>query len=1015
MIEEIKDGVQMEITSELFKIAYKKLKSSLYYDKSMGITREELVKYEMEGNIDKKLEILYRRFIDDREREILISDLLKRIDYLSFPKSVDSFNEKNTDSLVCNYFSNFINVGDLQYYIQLDIEGHILGVLWLLLIGYKIDSLIYEHSYGNRIRKDLIKELSDKPTYSPFLFEPYFRQYESWRDKALLEARNQLNLGNDAYVLTLDLKRFYYSINITDAFMENVIISAKNYNFSQMEITLNEFVFDVICRYSSLFGDEFKGRNILPIGFLPSNVLANYALRNLDEAISNYWNPLYYGRYVDDIIIVDKVESNSYLHKKCRKESLSSEELINRLLKRCDEWKKDTKKNLAIIIDQKRDEDNSIIYQINPLYNPHNAKDGSLLELQDRKMKFFYFRSDCSDVMINDFLKHISENKSEFRHIPDIDLDTDWNDFNKIFDVKNNETINKFRGISKVSINKYELSKLLGKYLRTICLINDSNTKEFISELKKALNAQALFENYTLWDQIFEVLVLCEAWDDLAELVNRIIKTIKKTPEIGRTGYSLLLYLESSLSRSLSLVWGKGINLFIQSAMHYEYSKRIIQFANNKTRYGFLSTCMLDQSIIPFVIDNIDGRKLLEETENTIILSRLDQVLPFAKPYYQFNYKYNPVLIPLFSYSIFHCFNNLNSDNYLNRDIDEMFFNNLNEDYSHFLLSNFNNEGIEQKYSYKYPTYKPFNVRSFNDNHIRLIEVDSNSKAKLKIALANVKLDHEDFERIVIGKPVRTKERYNSFVSIVNAAIEENVDMLVFPESYLPFEWLFALINKCIKSNIAVVTGIEHIIANSNVYNLSAIILPFQNGSIKDAVVSFHLKTNYAPEEKSIIESYRLKAIEGNVHELYKWHDCYFPFYCCYELASIVDRSIYVSVADFLVAIEWNHDVNYYSNIIESLSRDLHCYCIQDNYSDYGDSRITKPSKTESKDIIRVKGGINSTILVDYIDINELRLFQIKGYYLQKNDKSGLKPTPPGFKADIVLKKLAGEDISGYF
>lgn len=84
---------------------------------------------------------------------------------------------------------------------------------------------------------------------------------------------------------------------------------------------------------------------------------------------------------------------------------------------------------------------------------------------------------------------------------------------------------------------------------------------------------------------------------------------------------------------------------------------------------------------------------------------------------------------------------------------------------------------------------------------------------------------------------------------------------------------------------------------------------------------------------------------------------------------------MFQSYADFLVAIEWNRDVNYYSNILESLSRDIHCYCVQVNSSNYGDSRITMPSKTEEKDIMRTKGGKNSTILVDEIDIKRLGSF----------------------------------------
>ena len=99
-----------------------------------------------------------------------------------------------------------------------------------------------------------------------------------------------------------------------------------------------------------------------------------------------------------------------------------------------------------------------------------------------------------------------------------------------------------------------------------------------------------------------------------------------------------------------------------------------------------------------------------------------------------------------------------------------------------------------------------------------------------------------------------------------------------------------------------------------------------------------------------------------------------------------------------------------YSNIMESLSRDLHCYCIQVNSSDYGDSRITKPSKTEKRDILRTKGGKNNTVLIDNVNILDLRNFQIKEYELQKQDKQ-FKPTPPDFKPKIVMKKIRGEDI----
>ena len=89
----------------------------------------------------------------------------------------------------------------------------------------------------------------------------------------------------------------------------------------------------------------------------------------------------------------------------------------------------------------------------------------------------------------------------------------------------------------------------------------------------------------------------------------------------------------------------------------------------------------------------------------------------------------------------------------------------------------------------------------------------------------------------------------------------------------------------------------------------------------------------------------------------------------------------------------------------------MHCFCVQVNTAKYGDSRITQPSKTEEKDILKVKGGINPTVLVDQIDIDELREFQLKGNALQEKSPTSkkYKPTPPDFNYEVVQNKILGK------
>jgi hypothetical protein len=41
------------------------------------------------------------------------------------------------------------------------------------------------------------------------------------------------------------------------------------------------------------------------------------------------------------------------------------------------------------------------------------------------------------------------------------------------------------------------------------------------------------------------------------------------------------------------------------------------------------------------------------------------------------------------------------------------------------------------------------------------------------------------------------------------------------------------------------------------VYNLAAMILPYQEGAYKFAYIHFYSKTHFSPDEKEIIQSYR--------------------------------------------------------------------------------------------------------------------------------------------------------------
>ena len=92
----------------------------------------------------------------------------------------------------------------------------------------------------------------------------------------------------------------------------------------------------------------------------------------------------------------------------------------------------------------------------------------------------------------------------------------------------------------------------------------------------------------------------------------------------------------------------------------------------------------------------------------------------------------------------------------------------------------------------------------------------------------------------------------------------------------------------------------------------------------------------------------------------------------CYELTNIEYRYALRGSIDLLIVPELNRDTSYFSNMVESTTRDLHTFVIQVNTAKYGDSRITGPYNSLFKDIIKIKGGEDNLILTGSLNIEEI-------------------------------------------
>ncbi|MDR0500416.1 MAG: hypothetical protein LBG97_04115 [Coriobacteriales bacterium] len=983
-------------TIDIVRIAFRKLKAHVYFDKTTLPLRDKVVGFEVAHDFKKKMAAIATAYESKGlpDDDPLIKEILNSITVLPFPKRMCTSKHDEDSVISVGNPKELAIVEDLQYFIDMDVAGHILGIMWILAFGKRLDEMCFDKARGNRLRSSLIWNDDGEPISNPALFEPYFAQYSLWRDAGLTCAEDLLSKGHDALILTLDLKKFYYQVGLTEEVFSKLI--EKEDSISNR--FLHSVVFSIMQRYTEVLTEKGIEHNgvVLPIGFLPSAVLSNWCLHNFDQGILDFWNPSYYGRYVDDIIIVEKIEKGSLIYKKARENTPTKESVIEYYLgkerrkKSASFVERSTDAEPACSADETCDPSDNVSYRV---CKPFCLSEESKLEFQAEKTRIIaLFADNNSRALLNRFKKEIHENVSEFRLMPEVGEAFSQDDFSEFYRIDNDATVNKLRGIKEISMDKFELSKFLGKYRVASSLVDDGSTKRFTKIIGKMFNDRELIDNYILWERVFEIFITDKdyaGFDRFSKKVHAAIDAVtirfensdkNEPPDALRE--SLHRHFDATLNRVLSLLWGEEVKKVIPA------TKKVSR------RQAYLETRMSNKYVMA-IPNEIVSCPSDESVDTTINFTNFTD---------SFNYICAGNTCPTEQYDYLPYFRQAHDISF------EMLLSTIcpnSDTKKKFAVSEYIQE--IQKQDKEAPLFK-------GTNNEHLIVIGDAVSNKLRIAIANVNVgDVSNLDDVLKGrKPNRHYKRYRALANLVNDAIKEKAEMLVFPENYVPLEWLPFLASKAAREGLAIVTGVEHVIAGDAAHNLTAVILPFKYfKTIPTSAMFFQLKKHYSPEEKRIIEGYGYRipreddkeiSSEDNKRPLYRWHDCYFPVYCCYELASINDRAEFMSWADMVVAVECNRDVNYFGNIVESLARDLHCYFVQVNTSEFGDSRITQPRKSEERNLIVVKGGMNHSLLIGEIAIQELREFQIKNYTLQKS--GAFKPTPPGFNTEIVRKKI---------
>lgn len=977
--------------------AYKRLKNYAYNDNTMLFLKKEIAEYECQNILpqtnewmtndkelkdwEDKLTKLWNPLIsainDPDKHKQYLDGIYNKIKCKIYPKFKQA--TKNQNSFITNEIK-LSEFDDVNFYIDAPVEIHLISILWMLKVGKEF-AKNNSYSYGNKTIWERDNESEEHEKYLLSIYENYPKQYSKWRDKALDCAEELHKKGKNATIVGIDIHKFYYSI---DKNLDDILKTADSEKYKiineikttrNLNTLLNRIHNDFFCEINreqkkySIDSEKFSidnekysidNENLLPIGLISSGLLSNLYMKPFDTLIINKLNPYYYGRYVDDMLFV--FETIRFDEKTLT--GLPEEKKLKNILK--------------------------IIFKDFIDLEKNTFHSNSNLGINDSKLIIWHFTKEGPMTSLLEFRKKLKQNSSELNLIPDDEFLND-NNSDSLYRNLYDGSLMKISSIKEFSTNSpFEISRLLSKVLYYINYTGETNIS-IINDIHEFFIKSNTLENFLLWEKVATIYVLAKRFD----LLIKFNKEISKILEDERNSI-----IRDTLTNHL--------NISIALAIAVLETEDIKELEKIET---FKESFILSKQFQKAVIIRYNSLlfKALPFFQKGTTRINTPISLPENKSGIRYSWLLSAYYVHLVDINILFIADN-NPDSF---ETIKRIFKTINFSWRKIFKSKQINEiASEECFLDKLISVKDRFVEFLNQT----AETD---KCQLTIAITNIKLDREstDYSNSLMNR-INLNKDYDNLKFAFSQAIVHKVDLIVLPELAIPYSLVPFVINFARKYNIGVITGIDYFFIEKDelvqAHNNSLCLLPTDSIWGNECFVFSRLKRHYAPKEEEILKGLNLTIPKSNSKQkLYHWRNSYFSIYNCFELGNLKDRALYKSKVDFLVAIEYNKDTNYYSDIIGSTVRDIHCYMIQVNTSQYGDSRIICPSNSEKKDIIKVKGGQNTSVLIDKIDLKKLREFQFKNYNSQLSDKD-FKPTPPSFKHENARKRYNNENLSSF-
>jgi|GEM_PF-2534142 len=855
------------ITKKIYG-SYYKFKKRVYHNTQLLIYKEDIVNFEIhdfEDKINQLILFAENNFSDDE----YIKLLFEKITYIPVIKKTD--NEKT----------------DLNYFIRMPVELHILDTLWTILVHKNLNEDLYNDKfvYGNLIDRNFHYKDYDTANVdwsNTNLFKKYVQGYNKWIQNSVKKIEEIITLKSEIALVSCDLKRYYYSVSNPFNEVEKHI----DRNQYKKLIALTSVINQIYCRYNGILKEiaSFDELNdyVLPIGLASSMLISNIYLHDFDKYIYNEDNVEFYGRYVDDIIIIfnNVVDKDGTIGK--------YNSILTTLYPKS-KLKFGSEKTKIFTYTE-----NNQLEEIDRL----------LLYFQHKKDKY-YMQDDLEELTFSKYIdfekKQLRNNmlikgthkEKDFLNLPLMDVILIMNyiyTYVKFDSDTINHTFDRMK--KEIRINhKYHIWKEFFRWIANFG--KDNNRNSWIEEIKSIISEK--YYNYS----------------------NKI-NDVKKDTEI-RT---------------------KIIKSYL------EYSEIALILSNIKTnskRYNHYKKCGMipNLSLIRYLIENLSSQKLYND-------------IPHHKKILENNMGFSH----LWEVSMFDSIVNVLYSKKKSISSTVKTFTTLNNiDYEDFYY-------IKNSYQKTDKTY--------GSNKINIYD----NEMKNKFIVSHPNIDLEQSENILSSWDERpTYEDTREFIINLLETLENETTLLVLPELYVYYEWLYILGQFSHTYQISMSLGLKNRVIKDINKNILLSIYPFRDKfSRRYAIVLGREKNFYSPEEILWAKKSGFDCKDPKVpyYFLVNKNRINFADYLCYEITDIHSRALFKNYVNIIMIPMLNRDTDYFNNIIFSLSRDLSCCVITANSASWGNSSIILPKNSYNKVLTEFKGGFNQYLVSTEVPIYDL-------------------------------------------